>query len=76
MLRLLPILICLVLAAPEVNAKIPLRAGLTQPEDMPAPGKRRGMVFLDVPQVAQVKQPWCVPASVAMGCAEETMPLA
>ena len=69
MLRLLPILICLVLAAPEVNAKIPLRAGLTQPEDMPTPGKRRGVVFLDVPQVAQGKQPWCVPASVAMGLA-------
>ncbi len=27
------------------------------------------MVFLDVPQVSQGKQPWCVPASVAMALA-------
>lgn len=66
MLRLLPLLIGLVFAAVPADAKIHLRAGLTQPEDMPAPVKRRGKVFLDVPQIAQGKQPWCVPASVAM----------
>ncbi len=50
-------------------AKIDLRQGLTQPADMPAPVNRSNMVFLDVPQVSQGKQPWCVPASVAMALA-------
>jgi uncharacterized protein YvpB len=36
---------------------------------MPKPGKRRNEVFLDVPQVSQGMQPWCVPASVAMALA-------
>ncbi|MCG6884770.1 MAG: C39 family peptidase [Silicimonas sp.] len=69
MLRILPIVLCLAIAATSADAKIPLRAGLTQPEDMPSPGKRRDMVMLDVPQVAQGKQPWCVPASVSMALA-------
>ena len=66
MLRLPTLLVCLALAGTAAQAQIDLRAGLTQPEDMPTFGKRRGMVMLDVPQVSQGREPWCVPASVAM----------
>ncbi len=61
--------ICLFFFATSANAKIDLRQGLTQPEDMPEPVNRSEIVFLDVPQVSQGKQPWCVPASVAMALA-------
>ena len=63
------LILCLSLFTSDAAAKIGLRQGLTQPEDMPAPVNRSGMVFLDVPQVSQGKQPWCVPASVAMALA-------
>lgn len=69
MLRLLPILFCLALTGLSAEAQIPLRAGLTQPEDMPKPVNRSDMVFLDVPQVSQGRQPWCVTASVSMALA-------
>ncbi len=69
MFRLLLLVLCLSALGVEAHAKIGLRAGLTQPEDMPAPVKRRDKVFLDVPQIWQGKEPWCVPASVAMALA-------
>lgn len=69
MLRLPLLLLCLVFFTADASAKIDLRQGLTQPEDMPKPVKRTDRVFLDVPQVSQGRQPWCVPASVAMALA-------
>lgn len=66
MVRFALIVALLALSSTQVAAKIDLRAGLTQPENMPKPGKRSNRVFLDVPQVSQGKEPWCVPASVAM----------
>ncbi len=68
MRRILFLICCLVFAA-EASAKIDLRQGLTQPDEMPKPVNRAGMVFLDVPQVSQGRQPWCVPASVSMALA-------
>ena len=69
MLRLSLIALSLVFGTVAAHAKIDLRQGLTAPEDIPAPVKRSGKVFLDVPQVAQGKEPWCVPASVSMALA-------
>ncbi len=69
MLRILLTLACLFLAPLSVSAKIDLYQGLTPAEDMPKPVKSRSKVFLDVPQVWQGKEPWCVPASVSMALA-------
>lgn len=69
MVRAFLILMLLSLAGVPAEAKIGLRQGLTQPEDVPRPVKRSDLVLLDVPQVAQGKQPWCVPASVSMALA-------
>lgn len=66
MSRLVVLVLCLLLTGTQASARIDLYEGLTQPEDMPAPVKRSSKVLLDVPQVWQGKQPWCVPASVAM----------
>lgn len=77
MVRVLIILMFLALNGLPAEAKIGLRQGLTQPEDVPEPVKRSDLVLLDVPQVAQGKQPWCVPASVSMALAyygEEVSP--
>ena len=69
MFKTLALALCLALGGTAATAQIPLRAGLTQPEDMPRPVNRSDRVFLDVPQISQGKQPWCVPASVAMALA-------
>ena len=69
MFRLLLVASLISFSAFAAHAKIDLRQGLTALEDIPAPVKRSGKVFLDVPQVAQGKEPWCVPASVSMALA-------
>ncbi|MDJ0638308.1 MAG: C39 family peptidase [Paracoccaceae bacterium] len=69
MSRLAGLVLCLILAGTTASAKIDLYQGLVQPEQIPAPVKRSDRVFLDVPQVAQGKEPWCVPASVSMALA-------
>lgn len=69
MVRVVFIAVCLMLTTLSAEAKIGLRQGLTQPDEMPMPVKRSGLVMLDVPQVAQGKEPWCVPASVSMALA-------
>lgn len=73
MTRLLPFVLGLLLAPvfdpARAEAQIELRQGLTAVADIPAPIKRHDRVFLEVPQVSQGKEPWCVPASVSMALA-------
>lgn len=66
MFKFVLLLTCFLSWGLSASARIDLYQGLVDPATLPEPQRGREMVRLDVPQVSQYMQPWCVPASVAM----------